>query len=212
MLAKSIFTIVIFVTWIRINSLAQELIVTEPLHSTVFEIVGAQDKKYDANGLPCAVVKVQLPIAGVAFEGPVIESQYHINEYWVWFSPGTNGTKKFRIKCPGTQMMEVDVTKTIPEGLQPDRNYAIKLSLPKVTPEKQSYSDLDIEFANAKTIFDFRILANKEYAPSYVPLAKLEFEEGNWENAILYCNKAIAAKTDVTEAKKLIKKLEDYGF
>lgn len=191
---------------------AQELEVVEPLHSTIFEIVGAQDKKYDANGIPCAVVKVLLPVAGVAFEGNVIESQFHINEYWVWFSSGTVGTKRFRIKCPGTQMLEIDVTKTIPNGLQPDGKYAIKLNLPKVPSAKQSFSELEIEFTNAKTIDDFRILANKEYAPSYVPLAKLEFEAGNWENVMLYCNKAISENTDVTEAKNLIKKLEDYGF
>ncbi len=122
---------------------AQELEVVEPLHSTIFEIVEAQDKKYDANGVPCAVVKVQLPVAGVAFEGNVIESQFHINEYWVWFTSGTNGTKKFRIKCPGAQMLEVDVNKTIPDGLQPDGKYAIKLNLPKDPSAKQSYSDLN---------------------------------------------------------------------
>ena len=117
---------------------AQELEVVEPLHSTIFEIVGAQDKKYDANGIPCAVVKVQLPVEGVAFEGNVIESQYHINEYWVWFSSGTNGTKKFRIKCPRAQMLEIDVTSKIPEGLQPDGKYAIKLNLSRVSSENQS--------------------------------------------------------------------------
>ncbi len=37
---------------------AQELEVVEPHHPTIFEIVGAQDKKYDANGVPCAVVKM----------------------------------------------------------------------------------------------------------------------------------------------------------
>lgn len=38
--------------------LPQKLEIVEPLFSTIFEIVGVQDKKYDANGVPCAVVKV----------------------------------------------------------------------------------------------------------------------------------------------------------
>lgn len=209
---KNVLVILICYCTFQVCCNAQELVVTEPLHSTIFEIVGVQDKKYDANGVPCAVVKVQLPVAGVGFEGNVIESQYHINEYWVWFSSGTNGTKRFRIKCPGTQMLEVDVTKTIPGGLKPDGKYAIKLNLPKVGSIVPAYSELENEFSNAKTIEDFRILANKNYAPSFLPLAELEFDSGNWENVVLYCNKAIKAEVNVSEAKKLLKKLEDYGF
>lgn len=40
----------------------QELEVVEPMHSTIFEIVGGgvYDKKYDPNGVPCAVVKVNV--------------------------------------------------------------------------------------------------------------------------------------------------------
>ena len=179
---------------------AQELEVVEPLHSTIFEIVEAQDKKYDANGIPCAVVKVQLPVAGVAFEGNVIESRFHINEYWVWFTSGTNGTKKFRIKCPGAQMLEVDVTKTISDGLQPDGKYAIKLNLPVVLSEKQYNSDLE-EYENivskAKDCFNKKLFkeARKYYEEAIVPqyASYYNVDSFKW---ISLCDTIIKAQTN----------------
>lgn len=192
------FTLIVFFIELFQNCFAQELEVVEPLHSTIFEIVGAQDKKYDANGIPCAVVKVQLPVAGVAFEGNVIESQYHINEYWVWFTSGTNGTKKFRIKCPGAQMLEVDVTKTISEGLQPDGKYAIKLNLAKDPSAKLTYSDLNQKIytlsINAHSSETVTLLGKEVYVPIDSVTVKRYNQDGLYISSNIYDSGLLSGK------------------
>lgn len=120
------FPTIIFFIWISQNCFAQKLVVDEPLHSTIFEIVGAQDKINDANGVPCAVVKVQLPVENVVFEGNIIQSVFKVNEYWLFISAGT---KKIRIKCPGAHQLDVDMTELCPMGLVSNQSYALKLSL-----------------------------------------------------------------------------------
>lgn len=65
--------------------------------------VGMQKK--DLNGDICAIVKVQLPVPGVKFEGNVIASEFDINEYLVYMSAGS---KKLTIKCPHTNSLNID--------------------------------------------------------------------------------------------------------
>lgn len=108
---------------------AQELEVVEPLHASPFDIITSENSKNDYNGVPCAVVKVQLPVAGVKFEGNVFASEYKVNEYWVYL---TKGTKKFRIKCPGYKTLEVFTTDIEPKGLQSNMCYVIDLNAPSL--------------------------------------------------------------------------------
>lgn len=120
-----------------INCIAQELVVTERLHSTAFEIVGVQDKRYDANGIPCAIVKVQLPVEKVVFEGNIVHSIYKTNEYWLYI---TAGTKMFRIKCPKLYPLDIDIKDIYPSGLVSNQCYAMKLSVTNATSDIEGKS------------------------------------------------------------------------
>lgn len=104
----------------------QELKITEPFHQSMYDVVTASMAKKDLNGNPCAVVKIQLPVQGVKIEGNVISTSYDVNEYLCYF---TAGTKKFRIKCPGFETIEVDATKVEPKGLKANVVYAISLAV-----------------------------------------------------------------------------------
>lgn len=82
---------------------AQDLKVVEFYKDNSTINIGVQKK--DLNGRICALVKVQLPIAGVKFEGSVVESKFDINEYLVYMS---SGSKKLAIKCPYTKPLSID--------------------------------------------------------------------------------------------------------
>lgn len=84
-------------------SYSQELKVVEFRKESSMINIGVQKK--DLNGQLCALIKVQLPIAGVKFEGNVIESIYDINEYILYMSPNS---KKLTIKCPQTKPLYID--------------------------------------------------------------------------------------------------------
>ncbi len=103
---------------------SQELMVSEPLHDIPFEIVQSSDMIKDANGIPCAIVKVQLPIENVCFEGNIVKSVFKVNEYWLFI---TAGTKKFRVKCPGVHQLDIDITDLTASGLKSNQCYALKL-------------------------------------------------------------------------------------
>lgn len=127
--------------FININIYGQELKVVEPLHRDLFEVAGSN--KTDSNGEPCALVKVQLPIQDVVFEGNVVESRFLVNEYWVFL---TAGTKKFRIKCPKAHPIDIDVTNISPKGLKSNCCYTVKLTLSKESSaESVNNSDVPIK-------------------------------------------------------------------
>lgn len=83
---------------------AQRLHVTEARQTIEPMTVAMQ--RTDFNNEICALVKVQLPIAGTGFEGNLIgDTPFKINEYWVYLTPGT---KMLHIKAPGYYPLMAD--------------------------------------------------------------------------------------------------------
>lgn len=72
--------------------------------STPFDISARKYERVDLNKVPCALIKLQLPVEGCKFEGNVIESKYDVNEYWIYMS---TGSKRLDIKCPGQLKLSV---------------------------------------------------------------------------------------------------------
>lgn len=85
-----------------VNGLAQELSVDSFEKSLDPMTVSIQKK--DLNGFICPLVKVQLPITGVKFEGNIVDVRFDVNEYLVYLSPNS---KMIAIKCPGYKTLKV---------------------------------------------------------------------------------------------------------
>lgn len=155
--ALLLFCFLVTMTW------GQDLKVVEPLHLDLFEVVGSN--KTDANGDPCALVKVLLPIDGAQFEGSIVNTQFKINEYWCYM---TSGTKRFRIKFTGCQALDIIVPRELePLGLQPNKCYVIKLELPEqiltgitVNSASQQKQMLTISFTPSDAVV---LIDNKMY-------------------------------------------------
>lgn len=122
-----------------VETTAQNLGVEEKLHTRIFEVLKSDEMRTDANGVPCALVKVQLPIENVVFEGNVIDSEFKTNEYWVFL---TAGTKQFRIKCPGAYPLDIDATEVEPNGLKAKLIYSVSLRFDST--DQKNTSSLDI--------------------------------------------------------------------
>lgn len=68
---------------------AREFVVEEMTESPL-DLTASTYQRKDLNGNVCALVKVQVPLEGITFEGNVIgDSQNHNGEYWVYLSGGT---------------------------------------------------------------------------------------------------------------------------
>lgn len=91
----------------------------------MFEPMTVDMQRRDFNNEICALVKVQIPLAGVGFEGNVVgDSQFKINEYWVYL---TSGSKFLQVKCPGYYPLKIDFRKLGLDGVQSKTIYELVL-------------------------------------------------------------------------------------
>ena len=70
----------------------------------------------------------------------------------------------------------------------------------------------DALFAKAKTIKEYKNLADKGYAKAYAPLAKLYFDNNKYSLANKYATKAIKANVNKTIAVSIVDLLDKLGF
>lgn len=92
-----ILIIIMFLIGSVLNTFGQEVSVNKAWHAE--EPMTVPMQRQDANGQVCAIIKVQIPTAGVTFEGSIVgEPVFKTNEYWVYV---TQGTKKLNVKVPG---------------------------------------------------------------------------------------------------------------
>lgn len=157
-------------------SYSQELKVVEFRKENSTINIGVQKK--DLNGQLCALIKVQLPIAGVKFEGNVIDSKYDINEYLIFMSPNS---KKLSIKCPQTKPLYINFTDVSAiEKLEPKGVYILELEL---SADGSTHADSEllaleykeiVENANqcfrTKNFAEARSNYDKAIAPKYANL------------------------------------------
>ncbi len=94
------------------------------------------NRRLDYNQIPCALVKVQLPLSGAVFEGNVIQPvEYKTNEYWVYM---TKGSKELHIKHPNYQTLVVNFPDYGIKSLQSLTTYNFTLLLPQASNPVQS--------------------------------------------------------------------------
>lgn len=118
---------------------AQRLRVTDARRTIEPMTVAMQ--RTDFNNEICALVKVQLPIAGTGFEGNLIgDTPFKINEYWVYLTPGT---KMLHIKAPGYYPLMADFREL---GLGPLAGKTVYYLV--VEPEAQAGAAAPKEEAN----------------------------------------------------------------
>lgn len=70
----------------------------------------------------------------------------------------------------------------------------------------------DIVFENAKSIIDYRVLANKGYKKAYAKLAQMELSAGNYDEAARRANQAISAGVGVSAARSVKSRLAQMGY
>ena len=84
--------------------------------------------RVDRNGVKCALVKVQIPLEGMAFEGNVMGDVVNkAGEYWVYL---TAGTKFFNIKHRSVRPLMLTFADYKLGPLQAKTTYVLRLSAP----------------------------------------------------------------------------------
>lgn len=83
-----------------------------------------------------------------------------------------------------------------------------KLQPIEQTKERKEKTDDEL-FREAKTISQFKVLADKGYKKAYYPLANKYFADGYNKEAEKWAVKCISMNVDVDQAKSLLKKIEE---
>ena len=168
-------------------------------------------ERLDAEGNRCALIRVQLPVAGCVFEGDKVGSvDFKVNEYWLYVSANT---KKIDISCPGIERsMIVWQSRLGPTGVKSGHTYMMWLDGYKsaakpvdVNKDKPSASSLSVGqiFDEAQEAFSEKNYAKA--APLYRQAAERDHVKA--QGRLGYCYvKGYGVDIDYKEAVKWFRK------
>ncbi len=77
---------------------------------------------------------------------------------------------------------------------------------PASAPKTKTNDEL---FAEARTLSDYKTLADKGYAKAYYPLANLYYNNNNYAQAKTWANKSVSAGINLSAARKLLQRITE---
>ena len=152
---KQITAILLFILSGTLIVSSQELKVTE-FRAVPMDLSASTHMRRDANGTPCALVKVQLRATGASFEGNIVgDTQFRTNEYWVYL---TEGTKMLRIKHISAQPLMVRFADHGTESLLSKNTYELSVALPTVPTQTMQQVVINFTPESAMVIIDGKVI------------------------------------------------------
>lgn len=120
---------------VAVGAAAQKATV-ERMEMLPMDLSGSKYPRFDNNGEPCALVRVEVIADGVDFFGNVLKPVEHkMGEYWVYMLAGS---KMLQIKSDAFLPLMVNFADYGVTPLQSKATYVITLSLPAATAPQQS--------------------------------------------------------------------------
>lgn len=120
---KKLFSL--FMLWMSVLCMQAQEIRMKSMELLSNDLTARVQSRQDLNGNFCALVKVQLPIEGLQFEGNVIgKTEYHTNEYFVYM---TSGSKGLMIRHPKYQTLFVNFNDLGISSVETRNTYGLKL-------------------------------------------------------------------------------------
>ena len=134
---------------------AQELKVTS-MKELPMDLSGSTHMRRDANGDPCALVKVVLRAEGASFEGNIVgETEFRTNEYWVYM---TAGSKMLQIKHISANPTLIRFADHGIGPLQGKQTYSLIVSLPQQQSSVTQTVVINFSPSSAMVIIDGKVI------------------------------------------------------
>ena len=152
---------------------AQKLTV-ESMTEAGNDISASQYRVLDIKGEPCALVKVQLAVAGATFQGNVIPpTDRKGSEYWVYM---THGSRELRIQHPSFLPLHINFADYGIEKLQPLVTYNLTLVIPHDNQNLQTQK-LTINYspADAMVLIDNKPHPGNGHIEEDLPIGEHEY-------------------------------------
>ncbi len=140
---------------VAVGGAAQKATV-ERMEMLPMDLSASKYPRFDNNGEPCALVRVEVIADGVDFFGNLLKPVEHkMGEYWVYMLAGS---KMLQIKSDAFLPLMVNFADYGVTPLQPKATYVITLSLPAATPNSSAddvnYLVMSVSPDNARVIID----------------------------------------------------------
>ena len=129
---KRIVTTLLAAIFFITTAMAQELMVRE-FRADASDLSAVVHQVSDANGNPCALVRLGLAVPGATFEGDIIKADPKDGEYWIYMPEGSNW---LNVKTSQYVPLRYD----FPEAVKANTTYVLNV-MPKPL-EKKGLGDL----------------------------------------------------------------------
>lgn len=148
--------IVFIIGTILIPILGMAQLRIESVEVSPMDLTSRTQKRLDINGVPCALVKVEMKSPQATFQGNVVgEVAYYSGEYCVYV---TNGTKSIKMFHPDQSPVFIDFTKHGIESLVSGQTYTVRVFVPSNIPV------MDVAEVNEK---GYEAYEKKDYATAF---------------------------------------------
>lgn len=190
-----------------------------------FDLTAYHHQRLDLNDVPCALVKVCIPVKGMVFEGSIIgDCANKAGEYWVYM---TAGTKFIKIKHETVTPLFIRFSDYNIHKLLTKQTYTLVLSVDEGASSKQQGRSIYemIDTPDGDPIEDMVVRANGLYENGYyaeaIPIlakaAGLGHAEAQFSLGLLYelgvkSETGIILEKDEAKAFENVKKSATQGF
>lgn len=118
---------ILVVLLISVGSIRAQQLKVVGFEADPFDNAAVKFEKKDANKKSCALVIVQIALAGVTFEGDVVEVEQKEGEYWVYLN---HEATWLEIKAKGYLSPKFDIREKYPQGLEGKTTYRLVIEKP----------------------------------------------------------------------------------
>ena len=140
---------------VALSVMAQEFVVKR-LASAEMDLSASTEMRRDLTGRPCALLKVQVPLRDMIFEGNVVGTcDYKGGEYWVYLTPGT---KVLKVKHDTATPTFITFADHGILSLAAKTTYIMQLEAPSLSTTE---NELIIQMQNKLEALEAIILANQ---------------------------------------------------
>lgn len=110
---------------ISISVFAEKKIQVVSFKQSTSDISARTNQREDPHGIPCALIKVQLPLRNAIFEGDIIgEIAYKTNEYWVYMPQKST---RIEVRLPYFEKLSIDFNQYGISGVESKGTYELCL-------------------------------------------------------------------------------------
>lgn len=202
------FYFILFVCCAMITASAQQLTV-KSMQAAGNDISASTYVRLDAQGNPCALVKVLLPVSGMQFEGNVVGNiDNRAGEYWVYMNAGS---QELRVKATGQTKATIRFADYGVQPVQGKATYVVTISRGAISDQPTTAQDCKLMADDYYVGYNGKSQNYAEAAKWYRKAAEQGDQLAQYNLGIMY-SQGQGVTTDINQAATWYLKSAQNGY